>query len=27
MLPWPEIIDPVADQNGFSGVVSVDRGG
>src|SRR6201987_4710755 len=27
MLPWPEMIDPVADQNGFSGVVSVDRGG
>jgi len=27
MLPWPEIIDPVAGQNGFSGVVSVDRGG
>jgi CubicO group peptidase (beta-lactamase class C family) len=27
MLPWPEIIDPVAAQNGFSGVVSVDRGG
>jgi CubicO group peptidase (beta-lactamase class C family) len=27
MLPWPEIIDPVAVQNGFAGVVSVDRGG
>src|SRR5690242_759946 len=27
MLPWPEIIDAVAGQNGFSGVVSVDRGG
>jgi CubicO group peptidase (beta-lactamase class C family) len=27
MRPWPEIVDPVAGQNGFSGVVSVDRGG
>jgi CubicO group peptidase (beta-lactamase class C family) len=27
MLPWPELIDPVAGQNDFSGVVSVDRGG
>jgi CubicO group peptidase (beta-lactamase class C family) len=27
MPPWPEIIDPVAAQNGFAGVVSVDRGG
>jgi CubicO group peptidase (beta-lactamase class C family) len=27
MLPWPEIIDPVAARNGFAGVVSVDRGG
>jgi CubicO group peptidase (beta-lactamase class C family) len=27
MLPWSEIIDPVAAQNGFAGVVSVDRGG
>jgi CubicO group peptidase (beta-lactamase class C family) len=27
MLPWPEIIDPIAGQNGFSGVVSVHRGG
>ena len=26
MLPWPETIDPVAEQNGFAGVVSVDRG-
>jgi CubicO group peptidase (beta-lactamase class C family) len=27
MLPWSEIIDPMAAQNGFAGVVSVDRGG
>ena len=27
MLPWSEIIDPIAAQNGFAGVVSVDRGG
>ena len=27
MLPWAEVIDPVADQNGFAGVVSVHRGG
>src|SRR2546430_1965729 len=27
MLPWPEIIDLVAGQNGFAGVVSVARGG
>ena len=27
MLRWSEVIDPVADQNGFAGVVSVDRGG
>ena len=27
MLPWSEVIDPVADQNGFAGVVSVHRGG
>jgi CubicO group peptidase (beta-lactamase class C family) len=27
MLQWPEIIDPVATRNGFSGVVSVDRAG
>jgi len=27
MLPWSEIIDPIASQNGFAGVVSVDRGG
>jgi CubicO group peptidase (beta-lactamase class C family) len=27
MLPWPEAIDLVADQHGFAGVVSVDRGG
>src|SRR5579859_912685 len=27
MLPWSEIIDPMAGQNGFAGVVSVDRGG
>src|SRR2546423_4762840 len=27
MLPWPQIIDTIADQNEFSGVVSVDRGG
>jgi CubicO group peptidase (beta-lactamase class C family) len=26
MLPWSEVIDPVAVQNGFAGVVSVDRG-
>lgn len=26
MLPWPETIDPVAEQNGFAGVVYVDRG-
>jgi CubicO group peptidase (beta-lactamase class C family) len=26
MLPWSEAIDPVADQNGFAGVVSVHRG-
>jgi hypothetical protein len=27
MLPWSEAIDPVADQNGFAGVVSARRGG
>ena len=27
MLPWSEAIDPVVDQNGFAGVVSVHRGG
>src|SRR5690348_17479526 len=27
MLPWSEIIDPIAAQNGFAGVVSVDHGG
>lgn len=27
MLPWSEVIDPMAAQNGFAGVVSVDRGG
>ena len=27
MLPWSKVIDPVADQNGFAGVVSVHRGG
>src|ERR1700720_849519 len=27
MLQWSEIIDPIAGQNGFAGVVSVDRGG
>src|SRR5580704_12895083 len=27
MLRWSEAIDPVADQNGFAGVVSVHRGG
>ena len=27
MLQWPEIIDPIAGQNGFAGVVSVNRGG
>src|SRR5437660_11638877 len=27
MLSWSEAIDPVADQNGFAGVVSVHRGG
>ncbi len=27
MLPRPETIDPVAEQNGFAGVVCVDRGG
>jgi len=27
MLPWSEVIDPVADQNGFADVVSVHRGG
>src|ERR1700684_3851882 len=27
MLPWSEIIDLMAAQNGFAGVVSVDRGG
>ena len=27
MLPWPETIDPVAEQNGFAGVVCVDRAG
>jgi CubicO group peptidase (beta-lactamase class C family) len=27
MLPWSEAIDPVADRNGFAGVVSVHRGG
>jgi CubicO group peptidase (beta-lactamase class C family) len=27
VLPWSEAIGPVAEQNGFAGVVSVDRGG
>src|ERR1700726_1551153 len=27
MLQWSEMIDPIAGQNGFAGVVSVDRGG
>src|SRR3984885_2995289 len=27
MLPWSEVIDPVADKNGFAGVVSVHRDG
>jgi len=27
MLPWSEVIDPVADQDQFAGVVSVHRGG
>ena len=27
MLPWSEVIDPVADQNGFAGVVSMHRDG
>jgi len=27
MLPWSEVIDPVADQNGFAGVMSVHRDG
>src|SRR3984893_7918163 len=27
MLPWSEAINPVADQNGFAGVVSVHRDG
>src|SRR2546429_8819398 len=27
MLPWPEVIDPIAGQNGFAGVVSVAGGG
>ena len=27
MLPWSEAIGLVADQRGFAGVVSVDRGG
>jgi CubicO group peptidase (beta-lactamase class C family) len=27
MLPWSELVDPVAGQNGFAGVVSVHRGG
>src|ERR1700730_2894281 len=27
MLRWSEVIDPVADQNGFAGVVSVHRDG
>jgi hypothetical protein len=27
VLPWAESIDPVAQQSGFAGVVSVDRGG
>jgi CubicO group peptidase (beta-lactamase class C family) len=27
MRPWSEMIDPVADQNQFTGVVSVHRGG
>jgi CubicO group peptidase (beta-lactamase class C family) len=27
MLAWIETVDQIADQNGFAGVVSVDRGG
>ena len=27
MLPWADAIDPLAEQSGFAGVVSVDRGG
>jgi CubicO group peptidase (beta-lactamase class C family) len=27
VLQWSEVIDPIAGQNGFAGVVSVDRGG
>jgi CubicO group peptidase (beta-lactamase class C family) len=27
VLPWSEAIGPVAEENGFAGVVSVDRGG
>jgi CubicO group peptidase (beta-lactamase class C family) len=27
VLPWSESIGPVVDQHGFSGVVSMDRGG
>ncbi len=27
MPTWPKVVDPIADENGFSGVVSVDRGG
>jgi CubicO group peptidase (beta-lactamase class C family) len=27
VLPWAESIDPFAQQSGFAGVVSVDRGG
>jgi CubicO group peptidase (beta-lactamase class C family) len=27
MLQWSEIIDPLAGQNGFAGVVSVNRDG
>jgi len=27
MLPWAEAIDSLAEQSGFAGVISVDRGG
>ena len=27
MLPVAEVVDAIAEQNGFAGVVSVDRGG
>jgi hypothetical protein len=27
MMPWAEAIDSLAEQSGFAGVVSVDRGG